>query len=176
MRLFAPGGGGELIEGAGGGAVTVAGMNSATGPAARSAASPIPALSVSQPYAHALLHLGKDCENRRWSTSYRGRIWVHAPKSVDRRPLPDGVAVPDRLEFGVILGSVEVYDVVRGHASPWSWGALTDDGRPLYQWLVRDPRPLAEPVPALGALKLWWPNPELAFLLPPGHEVTLSRV
>jgi len=38
-------------------------------------------LSVRQPWAWALLHAGKDVENRNWPTSYRGVLAIHAGKA-----------------------------------------------------------------------------------------------
>lgn len=42
------------------------------------------ALSVRQPWAHAIVHLGKRIENRVWQTDFRGRFLVHAGKSPGR--------------------------------------------------------------------------------------------
>lgn len=39
------------------------------------------ALSVCQPWAHAILALGKNVENRSWPTSYRGPLLIHASKT-----------------------------------------------------------------------------------------------
>lgn len=36
------------------------------------------ALSLRQPWANAVLHLGKTIENRRWNTSFRGEFLIHA--------------------------------------------------------------------------------------------------
>lgn len=36
------------------------------------------ALSLRQPWAAAVLHLGKHIENRRWNTSFRGEFLIHA--------------------------------------------------------------------------------------------------
>lgn len=44
------------------------------------------ALSLTQPWAHAVVHLGKRIENRNWrGCSYRGPILIHAAKSVGAR-------------------------------------------------------------------------------------------
>jgi len=40
----------------------------------------VKALSVRAPWWWAILHLGKDIENRDWSTNYRGKIYLHAGK------------------------------------------------------------------------------------------------
>lgn len=42
------------------------------------------ALSVRQPWAHAIVHLGKRCENRTWATRYRGPVLLQAAKGMTR--------------------------------------------------------------------------------------------
>lgn len=41
------------------------------------------ALSVRQPWAWAILHAGKDVENRSWATGYRGELLIHAGKTIE---------------------------------------------------------------------------------------------
>jgi hypothetical protein len=76
------------------------------------------ALSLKQPWA-ALLAAGvKTVEVRRWTTSYRGRLLIHAARVPDDRPeawacIPDGLREASRLEGGIVgvgtLSSVKVY-------------------------------------------------------------------
>lgn len=40
------------------------------------------ALSLRQPWADAVLHLGKRIENRRWPTAHRGWFWIHAAQGM----------------------------------------------------------------------------------------------
>ena len=40
-------------------------------------------LSILQPWAWAIIHGGKDVENRTWRTAYRGPLLIHA--SLSRR-------------------------------------------------------------------------------------------
>ena len=40
-------------------------------------------LSVRQPWAWAIIHGGKDVENRNWDTKFRGRLAIHAGKQFD---------------------------------------------------------------------------------------------
>jgi len=44
---------------------------------------PKKALSVRQPWAHAILRGGKNIENRSWPTELRGTIALHAARSMD---------------------------------------------------------------------------------------------
>lgn len=116
------------------------------------------ALSVRQPWAHAIIHFGKDIENRSWQAvnhglRQRGRIAIHAAKGLKKaeyweaREFIDslGWTCPDphALLRGGIVGSVEVVDVVGKHDSPWFFGP-----RGL---VLRNPKPCAF-VPAKGEL------------------------
>ena len=42
------------------------------------------ALSIRQPWAWAIIHAGKDVENRPWGTRYRGPLLIHASKTLDQ--------------------------------------------------------------------------------------------
>ena len=116
------------------------------------------ALSVRQPWAWAIIHGGKDIENRSWQAvnhglKMRGRICIHASKGMTRdeydsaRYTMEKIGVecprPDDLYRGGIIGAVEVIDVVKFSGSPWFFGP-----RGL---VLRDPRPCKE-FPATGAL------------------------
>jgi len=84
------------------------------------------ALSIRQPWAWAILHAGKDVENRTWQTFYRGPLLVHAPKGFDmpgkKWMLSQGIAVPGNLTRGGIVGRVRLVDCVTSLASPWFQG------------------------------------------------------
>jgi ASCH domain len=119
-------------------------------------------LSVRNPWAWAILHGGKDVENRSRPTRHRGDVWLHASASMTthewdlacafmagigaRRPPPR-----ETLAMGAIVGAFVLADCVTAHASPWFVGA--------YGYVVRDAVALPEPVPCRGALGLWAPPP-----------------
>lgn len=75
----------------------------------------IRAFSVRQPWADAILHRGKDVENRTWETSYRGWALLHASKTVSEGATPD-------MQTGGVLGLVEIVGCVTESASPWFIG------------------------------------------------------
>ena len=52
------------------------------------------ALTIKQPWVHAILHEGKDIENRSWQRDFRGSLALHA--SCARFPLGqvDGLSPP----------------------------------------------------------------------------------
>jgi len=102
------------------------------------------ALSIKQPWAHLIIHGGKDFENRTWYTKLRGRFLVHASQGMTwdyyrwaagfARDL--GVTVPEyeALRRGGIIGSVELVDSVDSSDSPWYMG---EKG-----FVLRDPKPI----------------------------------
>ena len=47
------------------------------------------AISVRAPWWYAILHLGKDIENRDWYTNQRGTVWLHAAKWHDEFGISD---------------------------------------------------------------------------------------
>ncbi|RWF02946.1 ASCH domain-containing protein [Mesorhizobium sp.] len=120
------------------------------------------ALSVRQPWPWAIIHGGKDIENRDWPTKIRGRVCLHASKGMTRdeyedclatvhhislsHPFPPGLTLPafDDLPRGGIVGTVEIAGCVTDSASPWFFGR--------YGFVLRNPEPLADVIPVKGAL------------------------
>jgi hypothetical protein len=112
------------------------------------------ALSVRQPWAWAIIHGGKRFENRTWRTDHRGPLLIHAARArVDldagRRLVP-GLPAEDELDFGALVGLVQLVDVLPARecprADPFVEGPLC--------WVLEDPRPLV-PVPYRGRLQLF---------------------
>jgi hypothetical protein len=132
-------------------------------------------ITVREPWATAIIHLGKTIENRPWRTKYRGRIWIHTSKGAPglsdnlsllprmmkragERNIDHRIASHDfNINRGKIVGSVEIVDCVgvqqvrrspslKRHRS-WAIG--------LQCFLLENPIPLRTPVPAKGALGIW---------------------
>lgn len=98
---------------------------------------PVKALSVRQPWAWAIIHGGKDIENRSWQAvnhglNFRGRVAIHASKTMGQRDYQSArdficslcQELPEArdLERGGIIGSVEILGVVKESDSPWFFG------------------------------------------------------
>jgi len=100
---------------------------------------PTHALSVRQPWASAIISLGKDVENRRKPCPARWigkRVFIHAGQTVDMHGLSElreTHNVPEILTGGII-GSVMVTGCVTESESPWFSGP--------YGWTLADPKPL----------------------------------
>ena len=97
----------------------------------------IPTLSVRQPWAWAIIHAGKDVENRSARSITLGRmgpgmIHIHAAKGMSRDEYESaaafmsgiGVACPQPADLirSAIIGAVTVVGIVRLHPSPWFFG------------------------------------------------------
>lgn len=120
------------------------------------------ALSVRQPWVWSIFHIGKDVENRDWSTRVRGRVAIHASKTMTRDdyegclatchhisriwPFPPDLALPRRadLTFGALIGTVEIVDCVASSTSPWFFGE--------FGFVLREPRLFQQPIPWRGSL------------------------
>lgn len=107
------------------------------------------ALSVRPPFAWAIVHGGKDIENRSEGAmkvlgKIRGRIAIHSSQTMTRAYYEDarcymkqiGVEcpMPDALMRGAIIGTVEVIDAVDASDSQWFMGPCG--------LVLRDPRPV----------------------------------
>jgi hypothetical protein len=129
--------------------------------AAKRSAMIIQALSVRQPWAHAILRGGKTIENRSWPTQFHGTIALHAGRSME----PDDVAAffrfieerglsgswlrrddADNLPRGAVVGLVDIVDCVRNSSSPWFEGP--------YGFVLENPRAIS-PIPCRGAQKFF---------------------
>lgn len=130
------------------------------------------ALSVRQPWAWAIIHAGKDIENRSWQAVNHGlktrrRIAIHAAKGLTRDEYEGtaefmasiGVDCPAACDLlrGGIIGSVDVIDVVTESESRWFFGP-----RGL---VLGNPQP-CELIPAIGALGYFIWEPASTDILP----------
>jgi hypothetical protein len=119
------------------------------------------ALTLMQPWAWAVMHAGKNIENRPWNTTHRGLFWVHAGKQYQEAATDWirgelGLVVPARGEllFGAILGTVELVGVTRD-ADQWSRWAMPG----CVHWMLRYPDPLSQPIPDVTGHQSWWDYP-----------------
>jgi hypothetical protein len=107
------------------------------------------AISIRQPWAWAVVHAGKDVENRgphaprQFQAAVGQRVYIHASKTMTIAEWLEaknfmaklGVACPSSsdLMYGGIIGSVLVVDIVTRHPSPWFRGP--------HALVLADPRP-----------------------------------
>jgi hypothetical protein len=123
---------------------------------------PLRALSIRQPWCHAIVHGSKRIENRSWpppSSVIGSVIALHAPARIDRDAwFPSAAAgewkAPETLPHSVVLAVATVaacHDATHAEACSCSYWGMAHS----WHWELADVRPLAEPVPCKGALSLW---------------------
>jgi hypothetical protein len=120
------------------------------------------ALSIKQPWVHAILHECKDIENRSWQRHFRGWIALHASGQPSRgATFPRGHRLPDfaDLDYSAVCGVARVVDIVPSSRSKWFW--RPDDGSINYGWVLTGARALKKPIPCKGALGLWDVPPKI---------------
>lgn len=116
------------------------------------------AFSVRQPWASLIVMGLKSVEVRSWSTPYRGRLYVHASKTIDNEAMSRfGIKFEN---IGGIIGSVDLVNILA--FTEEMWYSLADEhlqqgplGRDLYAWFVQDPKPLQWSVPCTGQLGIF---------------------
>jgi hypothetical protein len=112
------------------------------------------ALSVCQPWAWAIVTGLKKIENRSRPTRHRGPLVIHASRSRrylkgDYAGLLPGLPPEDQLDFGALLGVVEVVDsvpVAEVEGNPFAIGP--------WCWLLAKARPI-QPIPFKGQVSLF---------------------
>jgi hypothetical protein len=111
-------------------------------------------LTVRQPWAWAIIHAGKDVENRTRPTRYRGLLLIHAGQADDPAGheflAQLGLQVPERLDHGVIIGSVQLVDSVQASTSRWAFPGS-------HHWRLADPVPAVSTLACRGQLGLFRP-------------------
>ena len=87
------------------------------------------AISLREPWIYAILHLGKDIENRRWKSNFTGRLYLHASKTFDHAGYDHLVNVlklklpkPHEFRLGGIVGAIDIDGYVVEHESMWFQG------------------------------------------------------
>ena len=106
------------------------------------------ALTIRQPWVHAIFHEGKNVENRTWRPpeSLMGRtIVIHAAVTLDRDATFD--VNGDELVFGAIVGVARIVAVKDSMRNRWFSGP--------FGWVLEDVRELPQPIPRKGRLGLW---------------------
>jgi hypothetical protein len=98
------------------------------------------AISIRQPWAELIMRGIKVREFRSVPTNFRGRFYVYASQNPSRRDayLEFGFK-REKLPAGVLVGKVEVVDceeIFKG----------TDSHRPLFAYVLANPRRLRQPV------------------------------
>ena len=118
------------------------------------------ALSIRQPWAYAIMYLGKPVENRTWYTNFRGEFYIHAGLTIDKDSVEDLREDIERLpqprptcHLGALVATAILVDCIRAEDlaysqgdSRWSW--VTGP----WCFVLEGVTPLAAPIPLKGRL------------------------
>lgn len=127
------------------------------------------ALTICQPWAHLICPnptpLPPDCEpkrveNRRWGTTYRGPLAIHAGKSQKFIRPGDTQRFPGMI-YGAVLGIAEMTGCVNlrtlaeNPEHPLSWVRDDPYAEGPFCWLLENVQPLKQPYEVPGQQGLW---------------------
>src|SRR5574344_1728128 len=115
-------------------------------------------LSIKQPWASLILAGYKIYEFRTWKTKYRGEIYIHASKSVEKSAMKHFKNLNLDIKTGCIIGKVDLEDIVEV-TKDFENNLIKDNkqvyglskGRGGYAWKVINPTPI-EPIYINGRL------------------------
>lgn len=128
-------------------------------------------LSLMQPWASLIVMGIKTIETRRWQTSHRGVILIHASQRkagaliTTEPPVARYISHFNKLPFGCIIGQATLVDIVLLQDLSLSatdiacrtleLNAFGDETLNRYAWLLEDAVCFNEPISARGHLHLW---------------------
>lgn len=129
---------------------------------------PLRALSVRQPFAHAIVYLAKYIENRKRTHPHRGLTLIHASAGMTRAQYHDAIGFmhmrgvagpldlpgPDIIERGGIIGAVDMTGCVDLSPSRWFVGPKG--------FVLANPRPIPF-IACKGTISplFWIPAPDV---------------
>lgn len=133
-------------------------------------------LTVRQPWAGLMVgsfqkshNILRKAEVRKWMTSYRGELLIHAGTALDKEACERfGIVISDT-DRGIVVGRANLTDVVR-IKNEREWSKLRhihlESGKRCYGdetflWLLSNPVLFTNPIPCLGKLRLWIPPQEI---------------
>lgn len=127
------------------------------------------AITLRQPFAHLAVTGQKRFETRKWVTSYKGPLLIHAASSVYAEPIAghEGIAI-ESLPLRAIIGMVEVigcFDPSRPQTGPKAATRTISDaehamgfyGPGWYAWELANPVKFRSPIPCIGNVGIWIP-------------------
>ena len=133
------------------------------------------AISIKQPWAYLIAAGIKDIENRTWKCpeKYIGeRVLIHASKTQYETPMylltdeqydsikqEKRIEINNSLEYGCIIGSIEIVDCVVNHNSIWAEKTNLPEqlsNECIWNWVLANPILFDEPIHNVkGKLGFW---------------------
>lgn len=115
------------------------------------------AITLQQPWAWAVMHAGKDVENRFWRPLAPFLMLVHAGRKFDEEGAEwmtsEGLILPDNFDEGVIIGAIRVTGWSQDSESPWAIPGF-------WHWNLEGPLPATVPIACRGRPGFFPPPPD----------------
>ena len=126
-------------------------------------------ITLKQPYASLVAKGYKKYEFRKWKTKYRGEIYIHAGKGIDKKNIkrfeylnldyPQGVIIAK----AEIVDCIEITDDIKNKLKELDIviykGAIEHTGKNEYGFVLENIKEI-DPIPIKGQLGLWNYNEE----------------
>lgn len=119
-------------------------------------------LTIKQPWATLIMSGLKEYEFRGWKTKYRGKILIHAGKSLEKEYAEKFKCYNFEYPLGVILGEATLVDCIKvdenfnnelRNINPLVYGRSNHVEN--YAWKLEDVVIYEDPIPVKGQLGLW---------------------
>ncbi len=119
-------------------------------------------LTIKQPWATLIISGLKEYEFRGWKTKYRGKILIHAGKSLEKEYAEKFKCYNFEYPLGVILGEATLVDCIKvdenfnnelRNINPLVYGRSNHVEN--YAWKLEDIVIYENPIPVKGQLGLW---------------------
>ena len=118
-------------------------------------------ISLTEPYATLIMDNKKKIETRSWKTDYRGELYIHAGKGVDKKRMDMISDYNLKYLLGYIIAKVNLTDCIlvdekmSDELRKSNPKVYTHDYTGYYAWKLDDVEILENPIEANGKLSIW---------------------
>ena len=121
-------------------------------------------ITIKQPWAALIKEGYKEYEFRTWKTKYRGEIYIHAGKGIDKEAMKRFAHLNLKYEYGAIIAKAKIVDCILVDNN---FREMAQKKDPLvYQNIIKNPSwkgygfqlkdvEKIDPIPVSGKLSLW---------------------
>lgn len=119
-------------------------------------------LSIREPWASIIINGYKKYEFRSWKTNYRGKIFIHASKNIEKNNIKRFEKLNINYNPGFIIGEAEIVDCIPV-SSEFENSLITENeliygatrNRTGYAWKLDNIKIIDKPIKVDGHLGLW---------------------